>query len=38
MMTITHPEMPLGFRPVDLGRKGTPQIKDEVKFSICPMR
>ena len=25
-------------KPVDLGRKGAPQIKDEVEFSICPMR
>jgi len=38
MMTITCVEMPLGFRLVDLGRKGAPQIKDEVEFRICPMR
>jgi hypothetical protein len=35
MMTIIYAEMPLGFRPVDLGRKGAPQIKDEVELGYA---
>jgi len=35
MMTIIYAEMPLGLMLVDLGRKGTPQIKYEVELGYA---